>query len=380
MLIKNCRILEPGAPGEAIDLLLEGGKIAGMGPGITGRGEDTIDAGGRIAAPGLIDVHVQGAGGSDTLDGGLGDLERISRSCARHGVTGFLATTVYRYRGENGHLKNATQSIGRDLGGARLLGIHLEGPFISGERRGMILPDSVCPPSTEVLEEILEITRGGLKIMTIAPELEGSMELIAMLRRSGVIASFGHSNASYEETLEGIEQGITHVTHLFNAMPSIHHRQPGPLLAILESEELSVQVIPDGVHVHPRVLAWALGQVGFERTISITDGMRSMDMPDGTYSYNGIEYHSKGGTARYRDGRLVGTSLCMDELLHRLSKYTGWDPRVAIATAAENPARLLGLGGKGRLSPGMDADIVIMEPDLSAWTTIVRGRTVYRSE
>jgi N-acetylglucosamine-6-phosphate deacetylase len=221
--------------------------------------------------------------------------------------------------------------------------------------------------------------KGKLKIMTIAPELPGSLKIIKHLVNSGIVASFGHSNATYEESMKGFETGISHVTHLFNAMPSLHHRAPGPLLAIFRRGGPSVQIIPDGVHLHPRVLRFVFDLIETDRCITITDGLQAMGLPDGMYVYNGQEYESKNGTARYHDGTLIGTTLGMIQLLLLLMEYTDCTLETAIKTAGENPARLLGIGEeKGSIELGKDADLVILDHDYSIWATIVSGKVVFQ--
>ncbi|HEX29484.1 TPA: N-acetylglucosamine-6-phosphate deacetylase, partial [Candidatus Poribacteria bacterium] len=215
LIVRNCRLFNSSGD-ELVSISIRDGVIIRIGepdPEVSSVG--SLDAEGRVVAPGFIDVHIQGAGGGDVLDGTPEALQAISRTCARFGTTSFLATTVFRPKGDNRHIGVAAENVGRDLGGADLLGIHLEGPFISPEKRGMIQPDCICPPSKEVLKEILELTGGTLRIMTIAPELKGSLGIIEELRDRGIVPSLGHTSASYEETLEGIKAGISHVTHLF---------------------------------------------------------------------------------------------------------------------------------------------------------------------
>ena len=377
LTIVNCRL--PGKPdGSRYAILIEDGLIREITDSGTSAPTD-LDAKGGTALPGFIDVHVQGAGGSDALDGTVEAMEAISRTCARFGTTGFLATTVYRPGGDNEHLSLLSGIDGDALGGARMLGVHLEGPFISPAKRGMIQPDCICAPDPEVLDRIMEAT-DGLRMMTIAPELEGSHGIIRRLVKNRIIASLGHTCASYEEALEGIDVGLGQVTHLFNAMPGLHHRAPGPILAIMESDHLPVQVITDGVHIHPGVLRWAFRQMGGGRFITITDGMCAMGLPDGNYVYNGLNYEAKDGAARYSDGTLIGTTLGMSQMVGRLMEITGCDLGVAARTASLNPARSLGLDGrKGSMAEGGDADITILLPDLSVQATIVGGRVVYRN-
>ena len=351
ILITNCKLFDAPADERTTSILIEDGLIAEIGS--ADACENTIDAEGRIIAPGLIDVHIQGAGGADVLDGTVEALSAISRTCARFGVTGFLATTVFRPDGDNEFLAVAADCVGRDLSGAALLGIHLEGPFISPVKRGMIQPDCVCPPSRKVLDEIMDVTKGRLDLMTIAPELPECLSIIRSLVDSGVVASFAHSNATYEQTLAGFDAGISHVTHLFNAMAPCHHRSPGPLIAIFESERITAQIIPDGVHIHPAVLRFAFELLGPERTVPITDGMQAIGLGDGGFVYNGIEYESKDGTARYADGTLIGTALGLSQLLKRFVDFTDCPLDVAIRTVTQNPAGVLGLQDrKGDIAVG----------------------------
>jgi N-acetylglucosamine-6-phosphate deacetylase len=238
----------------------------------------------------------------------------------------------------------------------------------------MILPECVCPPSEQVLDTIQEIAGGHLTMMTIA----GSLPIVGRLVESGAVASFGHSSATYEQTLDGFDAGISHVTHLFNAMPPIHHRSPGPLVAIFQAGNITAQLITDGVHIHPAVLRLAFEALGAQRSIVITDGMQAIGLGDGRFIYNGVEYESKDGTARYKDGTLIGTALGLNQMLRKFMAFTGCSLVAAIKTVTENPARLLGLEDKkGTIAPGKDADLILLEDDLSVGTTIVAGKIVF---
>jgi len=378
LLITNCRLFDAADDKQTISILFEEGVIGQIGDVDGGGGCEVVDAQGQIAAPGFIDVHIQGAGGADILDGKHEALEAISKTCARFGTTSFLATTVYNANGDNEHLALAAECAGRDLGGANLAGIHLEGPFIAANKKGMIQPGCICEPSMEVLDKILDITGSKLAMMTIAPEVEGSLEIIRRLSDSNIVASFAHSEANYEQTLAGIEAGISHVTHLFNAMSTFHHRSPGPLVAIFENENVTAQLIADGVHIHPSALRLAFETLGPERIVLITDGMQAMGLADGKYIYNGVEYESKDGAARYKDGTLIGTALGLSELLKRLISFTGCGLDVAVKMVTENPAKVLGLADrKGSIAVGKNADLVLLDEDLSVQTTIVGGKIVF---
>lgn len=380
LLITNCRLFDAPADKQTTSILIENGTIIQVGQINSSIGcDNTLDAQGRIIAPGFIDIHIQGAGGADILDASTEALKAISQTCARFGTTSFLATTVFKPNQKNQHLTLAAEHVGCDLGGANLLGIHLEGPFISPQKRGMISPKCVCPPSLQLLDKIKDITNGHLKIMTIAPELPNSLRIIQRLADSNIVASFGHSSATYEQTLVGFNAGISHVTHLFNAMPPLHHRAPGPLVAIFQTKHITAQLIADGVHIHPSVLRFVFETLGPNRIIPITDGMQALGLADGTFIYNGIEYESKEGTARYKDGTLIGTALGLSQLLQKLITFTDCPLDLAIKTVTQNPAGLLGLEGKkGTIASGKDADLVLLDHDHSVQTTIVAGNIAFQ--
>ncbi len=380
LIIKNCRLFNFSDKDELFDVFISNDKIEKIKKASKQyKNGNIIDAEERIAAPGFIDVHIQGAGGADVLDNKTESLEVISKTLARVGTTAFLGTTVVKPNEGNQHLKLMKELVNKDLGGAILLGIHLEGPFINLNKKGGLAEDSIYNPSIEELEKILEATGNSLKMMTIAPEIPGNIDIIKILLEKGVVASFAHSEANYEETKKGFEAGINHVTHIFNAMRSLHHRDPGPLAAIFENKNISVQIISDGHHLHPSIVNLIYQLIGGDRCICITDGMHGIGLPDGFYFYNGKKYESKDGAARYLNGTLIGSTTSLANIALKFMRFTRCSLETAINTVSKNPARLLNIyDRKGSLDIGKDADIILFDKDNSIFATIVRGRIVYK--
>ena len=375
MLIKNCLLYDKN---EISDILISDGKIKNINKNIECEEGQIIDADGKTIIPGLIDVHLQGAGGADILDGTEEAVKTISHTLARLGTTGFLGTTVVKPKEDNAHLRTAAKLVNKEINGAYLLGFHLEGPFINPKKKGGLAPDSLYDSSPEKLREILDVLGETLKMMTIAPEMPWNLEAIKELKKNNVIPSFAHSDATYEEAIKGIEAGICHVTHIFNAMPPLQHRTPGPLAAIFEDRTISAQIISDGHHLHASIVNIIYRMIGAERCICITDGMQAMGLPEGTYTYNGREYTSIAGAAKYDDGTLIGSTMSLLEIAFKFKEFTGCTLAEAINTVSKNPARLLGLDDKkGCISVGADADLVILNEDNTVNSTVINGKVVY---
>lgn len=378
LLISNARHASMDGPDDVFVIVVDG-RISEIGRGeASGDFDEVLDAAGRILAPGFIDVHIHGAGGGDALIGTDDDLERMSRALARMGTTGFLATTFADPVSGHRHLRNLAKLTGTDLGGAHLLGIHMEGPFINVKRKGGIPPEVIYPSSLEAVDDILEAAGDALRLMTIAPELPGNLEVIRRLAREGTVPSVGHTDATYVETLRGFEAGVRHATHLYNALPGLHHREPGPILAIFENDDISTELIADGVHIGRDMIRWTAGMLGSERCVCVTDGIHGTGLPEGRYEFNGRPYESRGGTARYLDGGLIGTTLGLGEILRRFVSWTGMPLADALRTVSLNPARLLGIDDrKGSIEIGKDADLVILDDDLRVQATVVGGRIIF---
>jgi len=341
--------------------------------------------------PGLIDLHLHGAGGWDLMDGTQESVAGVSRTLVQHGTTAFLATSMVRREiASNRHLEIAADLTQAASDGAEVLGIHVEGPFVNPHRGGLIRPDRIWPPNREDLEKILAVSKGKLRMMTMAPELPGGLELLAPLQDAGAIGSLGHTEASFDEARAGFRQGIRHVTHLYNAMRGLHHREPGALGAVLTDHAVTAQIISDGVHVHPELLRWTARILSTDALVLITDALPAAGLPDGVYEYDGRPYHSEGGSAWYRvpkgssvpgtdvRGQLFGTCLLLDEAVRRAMRFMGVSFQQAIAMASLNPARTLGIEKRlGSLAPGRQADVVLWDNEHRVTETVIRGKTAW---
>ena len=381
-VIKNCRLFNKPASRQSYNIIIDGSKISAIHLSSSEIDSKThidnvIDAGDRIAAPGLIDIHIQGAGGADILDGTEEAVTAISKTLAHTGTTSFLGTTVVKPNEGNKHLKSTKEFVGKDLEGAFLLGFHLEGPFINPVKKGGISPLAIYDSSNEALNEIMDITGNTLKVMTIAPELPGNLNIIKSLKLKGIIPAFAHSNASYEEIKKGFEAGILHITHILNAMPGFHHRDATAINAIFENDKVTAQIISDGHHLHPSTVKMLYKILGPERCICITDGVQGIGLPEGRYFFNGREYESRNGAARYLDGTLIGSTTSLLNIVLKFMQFTACTLEQAINSASLNPAKLLGLN-KGELEKGKDADIIVLDKDFSVFASIINGKLVYR--
>jgi N-acetylglucosamine-6-phosphate deacetylase len=382
LLIKNVLLYKDIESSTCFDILTRDGLIVSISPTgeITEKVDDIIDGSGKTAIPGLIEMHIHGAGGADSLDGTKEALSIISQTLAEHGTTSFLSTMVMKPGLNNRHLKAAGESTGKNLGGAQLLGSYIEGPFINYAKRGGIVAESITGSSGRVLDQIFEETGDALKMMCVAPEIPGIAGIIENLLKNRVKVAFGHSDADYKQTKEGFKMGINHVTHLFNAMRSLHHRDPGPLAAIFENQKISVELIGDSHHVHPALFKMVWSMKGPDKIACITDGISAMGLPEGTYVYNNRQYTSKDGLARYLDGTFIGSTMNLLKIAKNFKSFSGSTFSQAIDTVTINPARILGLDHiKGSLEAGKDADIVLIDASFKVSTTIISGRTIYQT-
>ncbi len=375
LLIKSCRPFNN--LNTLLDVEIKDSKIAAIG-NVENYDGEILNANGLILSPGLIDVHIQGAGGYDVVDNTDEAILGMSKALAKIGVTGFLATTFVKPLINNDHLSLVNKYYNKFIDGAYILGTHLEGPFINVQKKGGISESSIYHSSPGKLKEILEKTGESLKMMTIAPELPGNLEVIKHLKAIGIIPSFAHSAANYDETIEGIKAGINHVTHFFNAMNPINHRNPGPIIAIIENRNITCQVISDGHHLDGHIVKFKYNSIGIENCICITDGVQAMGLPDGEYIFNGRPYVSKDGAARYIDGTLIGSTTPLLKVIKKFIDFTGCSLEEGINSVTINPAKLLNIENrKGSIKVGKDADVILFDENFDNKCTIINGKILY---
>lgn len=331
--------------------------------------------------PGFLNWHVHGAGGHDCMEGTREALEAISRLLAQHGTTGFLFTTLTAPAEE---LTRVCRSIHREsrkpLAGAQALGIHMEGPFLSVQKRGCHPAEHVVVPSEKMLQEWSDASEGFVKLMTFAPEIPGAMDLMRAMQRRGISPALGHSMATYEEARVAIHEGARYAVHAFNAMRPFDHREPGIPGAVLIDDRVVAEIIVDGVHIHPaaiRIFARCKGAAGVHLA---TDGLSPTGMAEGQYYVGKKKISVTGGVCRDEEGVLAGSILTQERALRNFLQWTGSSMEEALRGLTLNPARALGLDPhKGRIAPGSDADLVALDDDFRVLATWVAGDLVYES-
>ena len=371
-------------PQQTIDnaaLLIEDGIVAAIG-----RRDDIdiasqtriVDFGDAVLAPGLIDIHTHGGAGHDVMEGGDASLAAIERQMAAHGVTSYCPTTVTapvdKTLASLDALSHAVANPPKSDGTrARPIGIHLEGPFLSHAKRGVHPASLLEPASLDLFDRLWQAAQGKVSVLTIAPELDGALDLIAEATRRGVVASLGHSDAELARANAGIRAGARHATHTFNAMRALDHRNPGLLGAVLTDDALTADIIVDGIHVAPEVVDLFVRAKGVDRAVLITDAISATGMPDGKYMLGGLEVDVQDGRCEYQ-GRLAGSVLTLDRAVRNTAKFANLKLQHAIQMASLNPARVLGIEKrKGALAVGADADIAVFSPAGEVIRTIVGG-------
>ena len=386
------RLLTPTDAVEHPLLLVEQGRfleVAAKSSLQTPAGISLSDFGDGVIVPGYVDLHVHGGAGFDVMDDDGKALPAIERLLARHGVTSYFPTTVTApidatlralerladaiEESQSGGQRTNKVGSGRTLA----LGIHLEGPFISHARRGVHPPEDLVAPTLPLFERFWQAARGRICMMTIAPELEGALEVIAEAARRGVCVSLGHSDADFATAERGIAAGARHATHTFNAMRplghnTLDHRNPGILGVVLTDDRVSADIIADGIHLDPAIVKLFARAKGPEQTVLITDAISATGMPDGRYRLGSFEVDVREGKCTL-DGNLAGSVLTMDRAVQNLARFAEWDLQHAVAAASRNPARAARIANKGVIAAGADADFLVLSPKGEVLRTFIGG-------
>ncbi|SES96981.1 N-acetylglucosamine 6-phosphate deacetylase [Natronincola peptidivorans] len=333
--------------------------------------EEIIDTEGRYISPGFIDIHIHGSGGSDTMDGTIEALKAISSTIVSYGTTGFLPTTMTMDMPSiYAALDTVKKALSMEWQGAKVLGAHMEGPFINSRFRGAQRADYIITPEYDYIKDYIDI----IKIITIAPEIQGSRDFIASVQQgSNATLAIGHTAATYEEAMEAIEAGMSHCTHLFNAMTPLHHRNPGVVGAAFNSD-ITCELIADKIHVHPEVFKLLLKIKGEEKLILVTDAMRAGCMKDGAYELGGQQVQVKEGKAQLTDGSLAGSALTLNQSVKNFMLATKSPLHQVIKLVSLNPARVIGMERqKGSIAIGKDADIIVFDDNIKIKMAFVEG-------
>jgi N-acetylglucosamine-6-phosphate deacetylase len=382
LLIHNARLFTPVQPGRTGWLLVERGQIDSIGfgeaPRLDGVSLQQLDAEGKLLLPGFIDLHVHGAMGHEVMDTSAAGLEEMARFYASHGVTAFLTTT---WTASREAIRKALELVeemrGPIPGGAALLGVHLEGPYLHPDRCGAQDVRLIRQADKEEALEFLE--SGVIRLLALAPEFDENLWLIDECVRRGITVSAAHTTATYEQMQRAAAHGVTQVTHCFNAMQGLGHREPGTVGAALTIPQISCELIADNIHVHPAVQKILVDVKSPSGVILITDAIRAAGLPEGEYRLDERSVNIRNGAVRLADGTLAGSILTMERALQNLCAATGRPLEELWMTSSLNAARAIGVSSsKGSLEAGKDADLVLLDEWFQVHLTVARGEIVFR--
>jgi len=381
--ITNARILTPDESFEPGTLIWDDdGRIASAAAGPEPPpGVEVTDAGRLTLVPGYIDIHVHGGGGFSLATRDSSEIESYSRWVVSRGVTGFLATIFASGHEEALEFVRAAGYVSdwRPEGGAEILGINLEGPFINSRRRGALPESWVREPNLEDLAALSTASDFSIKLMTLAPETPGAEGLMQRATEEFIVVSLGHSDATYEEAERAFNLGTSHVTHAYNGLRPFHHRDPGPVLAGINASHVTLELIADGVHLHPETVKATIREAGCDRIALITDAVPPAGVETGSYQVGDGQARRLGDRVLMGDGTIAGSAITMDQVVRNIFSWQAASLEDAIRMASTVPARILGLAeSKGRLATGYDADITALDGEGKVAMTWVAGRLVYK--
>ncbi|MGX1544656.1 N-acetylglucosamine-6-phosphate deacetylase [Streptomyces adustus] len=369
-VLAGARVVLPTGTVDGGRVFVEGTRIADPSPADA----ETVDVSGHWLVPGFVDIHNHGGGGA-SFSGPAEDVLTAVRTHRLHGTTTLVASTV---TDDMDILTRQAGLLSELAEQGDIAGIHFEGPFISPCRKGAHSEALLRDPDPAEVRKLVDAARGHAKMVTLAAELPGGIDSVRLLADHGVIAAIGHTDATYEQTVEAIDAGATVATHLFNAMPALGHRAPGPIAALLEDERVTVELINDGTHLHPAALELAFHHAGPDRVAFITDAMDAAGIGDGRYMLGPLEVEVSEGVARLVEGgSIAGSTLTLDRAFRRAVTVDRLSVEHAVAALCANPARLLGMYDRvGSLEPGKDADLVLLDEDFALKGVMRRGEWV----
>jgi N-acetylglucosamine-6-phosphate deacetylase len=372
MLISAGRVVTPARVFVPGWVLVDGERIADVQPGPPPRVADLELPGGTVV-PGYVDAHVHGGGGASFTSGEQAQAATVARAHLAHGTTSITASLV---TDAPDSLTRSVRELAALVDDGLLTGLHLEGPWLSPDHAGAHDPSLISEPTPSQVEALVEAARGHLRMVTLAPELRGGLDAVRRLTAAGVVAAIGHTDATYDIARAALDAGATVGTHLFNAMRSLHHREPGPVVALLEHPDAYVELIADGVHLHPSVLRLAATRKP-HLAVLVTDAMAAAGARDGDYTLGSMSVEVRDGVARLADsGTIAGSTLTMGAAVRFAVQVVGLPIEEVVRAATATPAAMLGLDRVGALRPGFRADLVVLDEGLDVVRVLHRGRWV----
>ncbi|MFD9166705.1 N-acetylglucosamine-6-phosphate deacetylase [Streptomyces sp. NPDC059558] len=370
-VLSGARVVLPTGTVAGGRVIVDGDRIAGSAHDAT----TTVDLSGHWIVPGFVDMHNHGGGGASFTSGTAEDVLTGVRTHREHGTTTLVASTV---TGDLDELARRAALLAELTQAGEIAGIHFEGPFINPCRKGAHKEDLLRDPDPAEVRKLIDAAHGAARMFTLATELPGGLDSVRLLAEHGVIAAIGHTDATYEQTRAAIDAGATVATHLFNAMPPLAHREPGPIAALLEDERITVELINDGTHLHPAALELAFHHAGAHRVALITDAMDAAGFGDGTYHLGPLEVEVKHGVARLVEGgSIAGSTLTLDTAFKRSVTLDNLPVESVVQAISANPAKLIGLYDEiGSLEPGKYADLVVLDAAFDVKGVMRRGEWI----